>query len=109
MKEKDDPFHTGSLDGTLLSPTRMAIIVLLAMYEEADFTFLKNELGMSDGNLGANMRKLEDENYITSRKMFVGRKPKTSYRINAYGLEKLKNFIESMKKVELSVKTHKRQ
>lgn len=97
MKKEDDSIFDKSLDNILMSPSRMPIVVLLAMYEEADFTFIKGELAMSDGNLGANLKKLEDEHYITSRKIFVSRKPKSIYRITPEGLRRLKGYIETMK------------
>lgn len=84
----------------LMSPIRFPIMVLLALYEEADFTFIKKELNMSDGNLGANLKKLEAEGFLTSKKMFVGAKPKTTYRISKTGREELQTFIDSVKKID---------
>ena len=94
------PVSSGMDDSILVSPVRLPIIVVLAMYDEADFSFLKKELEMSDGNLGANLKKLEDGGYITSKKMFVSRKPKTIYKISATGLKRLKEFIGLIKGVE---------
>ena len=100
MKKEDENKPKISTDAILLSPARLPIITLLAMYEDVDFNFLKAELSMSDGNLGANLRKLEDEGFLECRKTFVGRKPKTIYAISSKGLKKLNYFIQSMKDVE---------
>jgi DNA-binding PadR family transcriptional regulator len=100
MKKEDENRPKVGTDAILLSPARLPIITLLAMYDEADFTFLKSELSMSDGNLGANLRKLEDEGFLDCKKTFIGRKPKTIYAINSKGLSKLRDFIKSMKDVE---------
>ncbi len=50
------------------------------------------ELNMSDGNLGANLKKLEALKLIKSKKMFVGAKPKTLYRITKEGQANLQSF-----------------
>jgi DNA-binding PadR family transcriptional regulator len=101
MNASEGPIPQQQLfDATLLSATRLPIVVVLALYEEADFTFLKNELGMSDGNLGANLRKLEDEGFISCQKSFVGRKPRSLYALSAKGRTLLGQFIAMMKKVE---------
>lgn len=87
----------------MMSPVRFPIVVLLAMYEEADFTFIKKELKMSDGNLGANLKKLETQGLISSKKLFVGAKPKTLYKITAEGKSQIQSFIDTIKKVESAI------
>ena len=100
MKKEDKIIKNTVTDPTLLSPARLPIVAMLAMYDEVDFTFLRGELSMSDGNLGANLRKLEDEGFLECKKTFIGRKPKTSYTISSKGLKCLKDFINSMKNIE---------
>lgn len=103
MNAEDKENLDSGFDCLLLSPARLPIIVLLAMYDEADFTFLKTELKMSDGNLGANLTRLEDEGFLISKKMFIGRKPKSVYKITDKGLEKLRGFIKSMETIGKSL------
>jgi DNA-binding MarR family transcriptional regulator len=55
----------------------MASLVTLGPDEEVDFTYLRNLLEVTDGNLGAHLRKLEEAEYITLNKLFVERKPRT--------------------------------
>lgn len=55
----------------------MAALVTLGPDEEVDFTYLRNLLEVTDGNLGAHLRKLEDSGYIQAKKLFVERKPRT--------------------------------
>ncbi len=87
----------------MMSPVRLPIVVLLALYEEADFTFIKKELKMSDGNLGANLKKLEAQKLVKSKKMFVGAKPKTQYRITQEGKSELQCFFNTITKIEVAV------
>jgi len=55
----------------------MASLVTLAPSEEVEFTYLRDLLEVTDGNLGAHLRKLEEAGFITLNKAFVERKPRT--------------------------------
>ncbi len=105
MKKKKDEKASGpgyNLDSLLTTEIRFFIMTILAMYDTADFSFLKSELGASDGNLSVNLSKLEEAGYISSKKEFVMKKPKTTYMITDLGLERLSKYIEkidSFKKV----------
>jgi DNA-binding HxlR family transcriptional regulator len=104
MSSTEESATVGELfDATLLSPARLPIIVVLALNREADFTFLKKELGMSDGNLGANLRKLEEAGLMECKKVFVSRKPRSLYCLTTQGRGMLLHFITMMKKVEQSM------
>jgi DNA-binding MarR family transcriptional regulator len=68
------------LNETIHQPIRlriMAALVTLAPNEELDFTTLRKLLDVTDGNLGAHLRKLEKTGYIAVNKTFVERKPRT--------------------------------
>ncbi|MCX7872321.1 MAG: transcriptional regulator [Verrucomicrobiae bacterium] len=90
-----------SLDELLTNELRFFIMTILAMYEEVDFNFLKEELNATDGNLSVQLRKLEEYEYIEVEKQFINRKPKSTYRITKKGLIALKehlNYMEEIKK-----------
>jgi DNA-binding MarR family transcriptional regulator len=55
----------------------MAALVTLGAGDEVDFTYLRDLLEVTDGNLGAHLRKLEEAGYISVNKTFVERKPRT--------------------------------
>ena len=55
----------------------MAALVTLEPGDEVDFTYLRDLLEVTDGNLGAHLRKLEEAGYIAVNKTFVERKPRT--------------------------------
>jgi DNA-binding MarR family transcriptional regulator len=55
----------------------MAALVTLEPTAEVDFTYLRDLLEVTDGNLGAHLRKLEEAGYIAINKTFVERKPRT--------------------------------
>lgn len=55
----------------------MAALVTLKEGDEVDFAYLRDLLDVTDGNLGAHLRKLEEAGYISVNKVFVERKPRT--------------------------------
>jgi DNA-binding MarR family transcriptional regulator len=68
------------IDKIIHQPVRlrlMAALVALRSEDQMDFTWLKQLLGLTDGNLGAHIIKLEEAGYLKVEKTFVGRRPKT--------------------------------
>jgi len=82
------------LDRVLEHRLRLAIAVLLTRYERLSFSRLKELTDETDGNLGANLRKLEDEGYVLVSKEFVDRKPVSWYAITSSGRRALKAHVE---------------
>ena len=84
-------------------PARLQIMTCLASVDKADFNYLKSKLGLTDGNLASHLRKLENEKYIDISKDFVGRKPRTTYKITILGKNELSAYIKSLKKLFLEI------
>src|ERR1017187_1795207 len=85
------------LDPVVHGKLRLAVLSLLVGMEEADFTWLRQKTGSTDGNLGAQMLKLEEAGYVAMEKRFAGRKPQTLYRMTAAGREALANYVAALK------------
>jgi DNA-binding MarR family transcriptional regulator len=88
-----------NLDDVVLSRPRLAILAALLAGDAVDFTFLQKNLGISDGNLGTHLRKLEAQSYIRSKKVFVNRKPKTWFQITADGRRALERLLRSLEEM----------
>ena len=78
---------------------RLALLSLLAGVEQADFTWLRDRTGATDGNLGAQLSKLEEAGYIAVEKKFVQRKPQTIYRLTDPGRTALREYVEALKQL----------
>jgi len=78
---------------------RLALLSLLTGVEEADFTWLRDKTGSTDGNLGAQLLKLEQAGYVTVEKRFVLRKPQTSYRLTETGRHALTEYVVALKQL----------
>lgn len=84
-------------DATLEHRHRLAIAVLLARHGEISFARFKQQLELTDGNLGAQMKRLEDDGYVSVRKDFVDRKPVTWYRLAAAGRKALDRHMKALR------------
>jgi len=93
------------LDPIIHTPTRLAILSVLVSSLKAEFTFLKDSIGTTDGNLSTHLSKLETSGYITIKKQFKGKKPQTICSITKKGREAFENYID---KLEQIVKMQKR-
>ncbi|MHC4586197.1 MAG: transcriptional regulator, partial [Planctomycetota bacterium] len=78
---------------------RLGAMTALQIDGKLDFTTLKKRLQVTDGSLGIHLQKLEEIKYIKSKKAFVGRRPKTTYRLTAAGRKALIKYLESMQKL----------
>lgn len=87
------------LDPALEHRARLAISVLLARHGEISFASFKQQLEMSDGNLGAQLRKLEDAGYVSLRRDFVERKPVTWYALTKPGRKALDRHLRALRDV----------
>jgi DNA-binding HxlR family transcriptional regulator len=78
---------------------RLALLSLLAGVEEAEFTWLRQKTGATDGNLGAQLLKLEEAGYVSVKKRFVQRKPQTLYRMTNDGRQALTEYVQALKQL----------
>lgn len=94
------------LDRVIHERGRMAIMSLLAASESLSFRELKEHLKMTDGNLSVHMRTLEESGYISVRKSFVDRKPRTEYTLTEEGRTAFAEYIHTLEEiVQLSQQT----
>ena len=78
---------------------RLALLSLLTGVEEAEFTWLRSKTGSTDGNLGAQLTKLEEAGYVAVKKKFVQRKPQTLYRMTDAGRRALIEYVQALKQL----------
>ena len=84
------------LDSVIHSRVRLAIMILLLQSETANFTYLKKEIDVSDGNLSTHLRKLEEAKYIKMQKRFENIKPKTTISLTDKGRAALNEYTSNL-------------
>lgn len=78
---------------------RLGICVLLVRNDQLSFRRLKELLHETDGNLGAQLRKLEDVGFVTVSKEFIDRKPISWYALTTTGRKRLNGHLDALKRL----------
>jgi DNA-binding MarR family transcriptional regulator len=86
-------------DRLVYERVRLGIMSALAVNEQLTFNELKALFEVSDGNLSAHARKLEEAGYIACSKSFEGRRPKSEYRLTPVGRKALHRYLEHIEAV----------
>jgi DNA-binding transcriptional ArsR family regulator len=88
-----------NLDPIIHAPVRLAVLSILATVEKADFTFLRESTGTTDGNLSTHLSKLEEVGFIIIHKTFQGKKPRTICSITKKGREAFIHYFDELEKI----------
>ena len=83
-------------DRLIHEKTRLAIVSALAINDSLTFNELKAILKTTDGNVSVHTRKLEEANYLSCRKSFEGRMPRTEYSLTAAGRRAFEKYLGHM-------------
>jgi len=89
------------LDELIHQPVRLRIMAALVTNESrrTEFTSLRDLLDLTDGNLGAHLRKLEEAGYVTTEKSFVARKPRTHVEATAAGRQAFADHVAALAEI----------
>jgi DNA-binding MarR family transcriptional regulator len=88
---KDKPHNL--IDEMIHQRTRLSIMATLAGVRALDFSELKAQLGLTDGNLSTHLSTLERAGYVRIDKSFCGRKPRTTVAQTAKGRQALAGYV----------------
>ena len=81
------------------SRVRLGIMSVLMVNDWVDFSEMKSLLEITDGNMASHSNALEKANYIEVKKEFVGKKPKTSYRVTQSGRIAFTEHLDALEKL----------
>ncbi|MGO8731547.1 MAG: winged helix-turn-helix domain-containing protein [Terriglobia bacterium] len=93
------------LDRLIHERIRLGMVSALAVNESLSFNELKKLLKTTDGNLSVHARKLEEAEYVICEKYFVGRLPKTVYRLTLTGQRALERYLDHMEALIQSMRS----
>jgi DNA-binding transcriptional ArsR family regulator len=83
-------------DRVIHEKTRLAIVSALAVNATLTFNEVKTILQTTDGNVSVHTRKLEEAGYVSCKKSFEGRIPRTEYALTAAGRRALEKYLGHM-------------
>ena len=84
------------LDPLLHQPLRTQLVAFLAGAGEQTFSDLKRQLGVSDGNLDAHLKKLLAADYVAVRKETGRGRPQSFFVLTASGRQALNDYIRTL-------------
>jgi DNA-binding HxlR family transcriptional regulator len=98
--KKPDATPFEALERIFHEPKRLAIMsTLTASSAPLTFVELKNDCGLTDGNLNRHLQVLADEGVIKITKAFVESKPRTSVAITRKGLSRFSQYLDALRSV----------
>jgi DNA-binding MarR family transcriptional regulator len=103
----EDKRATPNIDRLIHEPARYTIMAYLYVVESADFIFLVKQTGLTWGNLGAHVGKLEAAGYVEIKKEFLGKKPHTVASLTKQGRLAFEAYRKEMKQVLNKLPTSK--
>ena len=85
-----------TLDRVIHEPARLMIMTVLYAITEADFIYLQNECGLTQGNLSSHLAKLEEAKYVDVEKKFKGKYPLTICSLTLKGRKAFEEYARIM-------------
>jgi len=92
-------FDYQQLDDIIHSRIRLALMAVLVTVDEAEFTFLREKINATDGNLSTHMKKLEKAGYVAISKTFEKNKPISRYMLTQKGRRAFEIYVERLEKL----------
>jgi DNA-binding MarR family transcriptional regulator len=87
------------LDRVIHEKGRLAIMSLLAAAPQLSFTEMRDTLSMTDGNVTAHVRTLQEAGYISVTKAFQKGRPLTTYALTPAGRTAFATYINLLEQI----------
>lgn len=88
-----------AFDEVINPGTRLSIIALLAATAWAEFSFIRERLGLSDSALSKQLAALEEAGYAATERRLVDGRRRMRVRLTALGREALDRYVEMLRAV----------
>jgi len=92
-------FDYRALDDVIHSRIRLAVMAILASVEDAEFTYLRDRVGATDGNLSTHISRLTDAGYVEVSKEMVNGRPASRYRLSGEGRGAFQAYLKRMEQL----------
>ena len=86
------------LDPVLSTPVRLAIVSALVKLKQADFNYLMEVTGTTQGNMSHQLKRLAAEEYVEVIKTFKGSYPHTIIKLTTKGRKAFEQYVADIKK-----------
>ncbi len=94
------PTPFDALEKIFHEPNRLAIMSALCAAEKGlTFSTLREQCGLTDGNLNRHLKVLEEAEAVTIRKAFVKSKPQTTISLSRQGWKRFEEYLAVLQQV----------
>ena len=90
---------TAKFDEIIHPSTRLSIVALLASTDWADFSFVRDRLGMSDSALSKQFSILEDAGYVTIDRLVTNRRRRVRVCLTDDGRKAFEGHVAALQSV----------
>lgn len=97
VKTPQHPRH--GIDEHLTAPIRLSIIAALVRVDDVEFQTLRDAIEVSDSALSKQAAALEAAGYLTLRKGYVGKRPRTWLSVTAEGRSALASHLDALRAI----------
>jgi DNA-binding MarR family transcriptional regulator len=87
------------LDRVIHEKGRLQIMSLLAASTGLSFTELRDELGMTDGNLSVHIKTLQEAGFLSVTKSYSNQRPLTTCALTAAGRKAFVDYIDLLEQI----------
>ncbi|MGK5675005.1 winged helix-turn-helix domain-containing protein [Micromonospora sp. URMC 106] len=99
MPDQEEPHPATVLDDVVHQRVRLGILTVLSETHECRFATLRDELGLTDGNLNRHLRILEQAELLQVIKGYEGRRPCTWLRLTRRGRSALRAEVAALEQL----------
>ena len=88
---------TADIDEAVHQRVRLGVLAVLSEADRAAFTYLRDVLAVTDGNLSAHLRVLVEAGLVSVDKGYEGARPRTWIRATAAGRATFRSEIKALR------------
>jgi DNA-binding MarR family transcriptional regulator len=90
---------TARFDELIHPSTRLSIVALLAAVDWADFSFVRDQLGLSDSALSKQLSTLEDAGYVAIERPLSDRRRRVRARLTPAGRGAFEGHVAALRAI----------
>ncbi len=87
------------LNETIHAPVRFSIVATLAGADQAEFSFVRDAVEVSDSVLSKQVATLESAGIVKVKKGYVGKRPRTWLSLTTFGRQAFQDHLAALREI----------
>jgi len=104
-----NPFDTGEIEDVVHARGRLNILAYLSTMDHADFMQIVEAVNLAKGSVAQHLKKLEDAGYVTTRRVLMLNKTKTTCALTSEGRKAFDDYFTKIHGIFEAVKASNAQ